>query len=269
MNPYQYEVYIQIKTHPRYSSKNLVTCFDDKFICMFYIKCIICGALLLKLENYPKDKLRILVLGSGIGSINYYINKFFKDNVIINSVEIEEKYFQIGKDYFGMETKNSNIKWNFKDAYKYLEDTNKSNYYDLCIIDINNTNHIDGISPPPKFFEEKIISKISHLLKDNGLYCINLMARSFVNYAKSFNLIEKYFPLILTVNNNEDLNKIHLCFKKELTSNEYADIFNNNLAKICEKEEDILLIKNDYSSIMGRISDSKNFKNILNAYSKK
>ena len=70
--------FIPIKTLEKYSQKNLVQCLDDSFISMFYIQALLCGIFFIDLNNFPKEKIKILVLGAGIGTINYYFNKIIK-----------------------------------------------------------------------------------------------------------------------------------------------------------------------------------------------
>ncbi len=95
------------------------------------------------------------------------------------------------------------------------------------------------------------------------------MARSYTSFSKNFLLLEKYFPHILLVKNNEDLNKIHFCFKTKLgDSNAYAFQWNKNLLKVGEKEEDIALIKDEYVKILERITDASEFKQVIEAYLK-
>ena len=69
---------------------------------MFYIKTLLSGILFLNIETYPKEPLKILLLGAGIGTINYFFDKILKSNVQIDAVELSKKITKIGKDYFGM-----------------------------------------------------------------------------------------------------------------------------------------------------------------------
>ena len=68
------EKYIPIKTLEKYSQKNLVQCFDDSFISMFYIQALLSALFFIDLKQFPKEKVKILVLGAGIGTINYYFD---------------------------------------------------------------------------------------------------------------------------------------------------------------------------------------------------
>ena len=77
----------------------------------------------------------------------------------VDLVEIDARYKEVGEKYFGFES-NQYDKWYFEDARSFiksksgdcLKDVTKR--YDMIIIDINNLNTIEGISPPPDFFEE-------------------------------------------------------------------------------------------------------------------
>lgn len=262
--------YIQLYTESRYSSKNLVFCLDDKVLSLFYLKALLLSSLFTNMDNYPFEKRKILILGGGIGTFNFYFNKFYNGNILIDVVEKSEKLKKIGKEYFGVNEDSKNISWKFMDAYKFLNEEKKQNYYDLVIMDINNFNVNDGLSPPAIYFEDKILEKIKGMLKDSGLYGVNLISRNYKNFGKCFNSLEKYFPLIFLVQNNEDLSKIHFCFKNKRTREEYNTLCNTNFQRL--KEEDgagVDLIKNDLESILERITDSEKFKSRIEAYIKK
>ena len=143
--------YIPIKTLDKYTQKNLVQCLDDSFISMFYIQALLSALFFVDLKQFPQEKVKILVLGGGIGTINYYFDKILKSNVFIDAVELDKNVAEVGMEYFGLNNykkeKNPNIKWYFKDAKAFITESNQTDYYDLIIMDINNTNSIEGISP--------------------------------------------------------------------------------------------------------------------------
>ena len=262
---------VQIKTLEKYSKKNLVQCLDDSFISMFYIQALLCGIFFIDLNNFPNEKIKILVLGAGIGTINYYFNKILNGNVCIDAVELDKKVAEIGMEYFGINNytkeNNPNIKWYFKDAKKFIEEKDLKEHYDLIIMDINNTNSKEGISPPPVFFEDNIISKIHQMLKPEGIYIIDLLSRSYQGYKNAFSKIESKFPHILYIDNNEDLNKIHLCFKNKRKKIENLEIYANGLKKLKDPEVgNIKDIEASANQFIAKFVDAQNQKEILEAY---
>jgi hypothetical protein len=99
-------------------------------------------------------------------------------------------------------------------------------------------------------------------MKESGIYIINLMARSFQNYHKALSTLEEVFPLVFLIENNEDLNKIHFCFKKKLSNQEYINKYKDNLEKFTEYA-DISLIANDYKKVLSRVVDTGDIKEDL------
>ncbi len=265
------ENYVAITTIDKFAKKNLAQCFDDSFLSMFYIQALLTGIFFIDLTNFPKEKINILVLGAGIGTINYYFDKILKSNVHIDAVELDKNVAEVGMEYFGLNNykkeKNNDIKWYFKDAKEFIKEKNVSDYYDLIVMDINNTNSIEGISPPPVFFEQDVIDKIFNMLKPGGIYIIDLLARSYKGYKKVFNIIDSKFPHILYVDNNEDLNKIHLCFKTKRTKEENLSIYAEGLKKLSNPEVgNIKDIEFSAERFIPKFVESCNQKEILDAY---
>lgn len=152
--------YIILPTAEKFSSKHLVTCLNNEYISNFYQRCIISGFLLLR-NQIPKEKLNVLILGAGIGSLGVYLKEVFRNFIRIDSVEINMKFRNIGKEYFGFNDFEGN-EWFFEDGLKFVESTAQQNIkYDVIINDINNFNSKEGISPPGEFFSETLLQNIN------------------------------------------------------------------------------------------------------------
>lgn len=149
-----------LPTIDRYSSKGFKSCLDENFISSFYIKTLLCGVFFIDSKDFPQKPFDILILGAGIGTINHFFNKLCRGKVNIQSVEIDKEITEIGKKYFGLKNDNANYKWHFGDAKEFLKNENQENKYDIIIIDINNTDPNDGLSPPPIFFSEDVLKPI-------------------------------------------------------------------------------------------------------------
>jgi hypothetical protein len=158
------KAYIPLPTINKYKNKNLRSCLDPNYICSFYIKSVLCSLFFLDTSNFPEKQFEVLILGAGIGTINHFFNKMLKNQVNITAVEIDKSIVKLGEEYFGMENSSKNYHWVYEDASKYLQKELQSKKnagkYDLIVIDINNTNTGEGISPPPVFFNENNLKAI-------------------------------------------------------------------------------------------------------------
>ena len=160
--------------------------------------------------------------------------------------------------------KKKNIKWHFNDSKGFIMENKNENYYDMIINDITNTNPKETITPPKRLFEEDVLLKILSLLKPNGMYINNIMAKNLRSYAEGFNNLDKIFPLIYVIDNNEDLNKIHFCFKNQNLSQDYKTVYQDNLVKLANKEYcDNSFIDKINRRILPRVSDTELIKKIL------
>lgn len=80
------------------------------------------------------------------------------------------------------------------------------------------------------------------------------MARSYEKYNQAFNKLHSSFENIFLIENNEDLNKIHFCFKTKYTNDDYVKIYKDNLDKF-EKDADLAIIETDYKKILNKVVD--------------
>jgi hypothetical protein len=101
-------------------------------------------------------------------------------------------------------------------------------------------------------------------MKDNAVYIINLMTRSFSAYSKALKQLESVFDLILMVENNEDLNKIHYCFKTKLSNEEYVKLYQINYDNL-SVNGNISVVENDYKKILSKVTDINDLKQEINS----
>ena len=100
------------------------------------------------------------------------------------------------------------------------------------------------------------------MLKEEGIYIINLMARNFKVYGDALTQLEKIFGLIFVVENNEDLNKIHYCFKTKLDNKQYLKTYQESYDILAE-HANLRIIENDYKKILSRCTDIEDLKSDL------
>jgi hypothetical protein len=256
--------YIPLPTLDKYLQKNLRTCLDDEHVCSYYIKCILSGIFFNKIDLSTANA-NVLVMGAGIGTVNHFINKLLNGKVNFTSVEISKNIVELGSKYFGFKNESPNNSWIYSDANAYVKkeaQSGVSNKYDMIVIDINNIDGKDGISPPPIFFDTETLTAIKTLMKDSGIYIINLMTRSFSSYSYALQQLESVFDLIFMVQNNEDLNKIHYCFKSKLTNEDYVKLYQTNYDHL-SINGNISIIENDYKQILSKVTDIADLKKEL------
>ena len=241
--------YIPINTIERYKSKKIIEAFDDSYLSMFYTQASLISIFFLNFEDFPKNSKKILILGAGVGNICYFFDKILSNNVEIDAVETDKKITELGRDYFGLNNykkekgKKDNIKGHFMDAHTFIEKEKEENYYDLIIMNIHNTNSKQERSPPNLYFEDKIISKINKMLKEEGIYIMYLMCKNLACYKDSFNSIEKNFKTNLFVNTYDDLNKICYCFKSKGEKDELIKKYEKNYKELLSKDKEIVDLK--------------------------
>ena len=67
--------YIPLQSVERLSKKGFVQCFDDSSIPVFYVKVVLCSLYFSNMNNFPKENLKILILGSSCGMLSYFFDK--------------------------------------------------------------------------------------------------------------------------------------------------------------------------------------------------
>lgn len=152
--------YTPVFTLDRIKNKNLVQTLDENYICSFFIKCILGSLFFVKADNYPELNLEVLVLGARCGAINHFLKKVFGDKVNVDSVEIEKEFKEIGESYFGFKNESSNFVWFFEHSLDFINNSQSLDKYDLIVIDINNFEVSEGISPSNEFFSDDFLFKL-------------------------------------------------------------------------------------------------------------
>lgn len=268
----QNKQYIPLITEEKYASKNLSFCFNDKEVVDFYDKTVLCGLYFANFEKFPSENLNVLILGAGAGSIGYYMNKILLGKVNIDSVEKDIEVTKVGKKYFALndyDNKKSNIKWHFEEAKKFVMNSTKENYYDLVVMDIKNYNILEGISPNPEFFEEDFLKKLTTLMKPKAMYILNMMGRSYQKYYAGFVSLQKSFGNIFLLDSNDDLNKIHFCFKNKNGEEYYKTVYEHNVEILAKKDiVDNTLIDEEHKRILRKVIDTDKFEELLKFNSK-
>jgi spermidine synthase len=113
---------------------------------------------------YKKDKVRVLIIGMGGGTMPYQLKGFYGKKLEITAVEPDKKVIGIAKRFIpnGLD----GIKVVNMGGFEYLESASRK--YDLIILDAFVRDHIPG-----KFYSPEFIKMAKNSLEKDGILAIN------------------------------------------------------------------------------------------------
>jgi hypothetical protein len=117
-NPPKGVSYYPIETQEKYKNKGVVQCLDDSIIGGFYEQSILCTIYYMDLNKFPRNTIKILDIGAGLGTLSFYFYKMLKGTCEIDNIEKNKEIYEIGGKYFGFQNydKENRVHWLFEDA---------------------------------------------------------------------------------------------------------------------------------------------------------
>ena len=296
-NPPKGIEYYPMETQEKYKSKGVLQCIDDSLIAGFYERSILCTFYYMDLSKLPRNSIKIMDIGAGLGTLSFYFYKLFKGSCEIDNIEKNKEIHEIGCKYFGFQNydKENEIHWFYEDAKNCLEKMakfneknnnnnnsnkskklnenkygNKLNYYDLIFNDTNDISPKEETLPFKEFFDDEYLENIKSLLKPFGIYAVNIMAKNYKALLDSYLKLEKHFPSIFCIPSEGGLCSIYFCFKDKIEIKDYIEKYKIN-KEIIEKnniiEKNVVkLFEND---ILSRVQDMTEVKKKIEENAKK
>ena len=77
-NPAPGIVYYPIETLDKYKENRVMQCVDDSFVHGFYEQSLLCTVYYIDLNKFPKNSIKILDIGAGLGSLSFHFYRLFK-----------------------------------------------------------------------------------------------------------------------------------------------------------------------------------------------
>ena len=77
-NPPKGSIYYPMETSEKLKNKGVIQCVDTSNIAGYYEKCLLCLAYYLDLNNFPRNTVKIMDIGAGIGVLGFYYYQLFK-----------------------------------------------------------------------------------------------------------------------------------------------------------------------------------------------
>ena len=276
--------YFPMETQDKFKNKGVIKCIDENNIPGFYEKSIMCMAFYLDLNQFPKNTIKIMDIGAGLGIMCFYLNKLFKGNCEVDNIEKNKWMYDIGIKYFGLKnyyTHNNRVNWFLEDAQVCMNKMlnpyknenkydNKIEFYDLIINEVNDINPKEFSSPPVSQFTDEFLNSIKQLLKKNGVYIVNIQTRNFKILYENYKQIAKYFPTCCVIPSESRLVYIFICFNEELNEESYGEKFQKN-KEVIQKGDVInfTLLEPFYKDVISKIKSVNEEVKIMEDNAKK
>lgn len=135
-----------------------------------------------------KDIREVLILGFGLGSIPFMLEKVFGKNCQFTGVEADELIAYWASEYV-MDELNSPVQMNIADASFFVETCEQK--FDLIAMDIFVDNEI-----PIEFEEIHFLQNLNELLSDQGLLMYNRLCLSPADKKKSEHFFKNEFKAV-------------------------------------------------------------------------
>ena len=293
-NPPKGVVYFPIETQEKFKNKNVIQCIDDSIIGGFYEQSILCTVFYMDLTKLPRNAIKIMDIGAGIGTLSFFFFKLFKGSCEIDNIEKNKELFEIGKKYFGFQNydNDNKVHWFFEEAKNCIEKIanfnekninnnkvkksnenkygNKLNYYDLIFNEINEINPKEDTVPYKEFFDDSFLNNIKNLLKPLGIYTVNIMSKNYKSMHDCYLQLEKHFPAIYNIPSEGGLSIIYFCFKEKIEIAEYKQKFKTN-KEIIEKNSiiDYSVVKMFFRNVLPKVQDMAEEKKIIEENAKR
>lgn len=137
-----------------------------------------------------RDIKEVLVLGLGLGSIPFMIEKIFKKHAFITAVELDEEVIRLASKYTLKKLLNPFDIIN-ADASVFIQITEEQ--YDLICVDVFNDDKI-----PSSFYEESTLENLKNILSDNGILLYNVLATTEYDIEQSELFFNKHFKSVFS-----------------------------------------------------------------------
>ena len=257
-----------METQDKFKSKGVIKCIDENYVSGFFEKAIICMSFYLDLRQYPKNTLKFLDIGAGLGIMSFYFHRFFKGNCEVDNIEKNKWMYDIGIKYFGLKNyviHQNRVNWYFEEAHNCINKMinshekkyeNKIGFYDLIFNEVNDINKKEDTSPPSSFFEDEFLSNIKKLLKKNGIYIINIQSNNFKPLYDNLLKLRKHFPTCYIIPSETGLSSVIICYRDEISEEKYGEMFNTNKDIILTNDLiDSAIIEPFYKEVISKIKD--------------
>ncbi|CAL1541569.1 unnamed protein product [Lymnaea stagnalis] len=178
---------------------------DKGYLSSDYIVAMVGGLGLLSTLDQPISG---VLVGLGGGAFPSFLHSTFPQ-VTLEAVELDPSVVDIAQSWFDLK-QDERLKVHVADGLNFLTELVASGQTrDLVFLDVDSKDHSVGLSCPPlAFVELEFLNIISKLLKENGLFILNLASRDDSIKQDIIKRIHSVFSTCACVHLEEDINTI-------------------------------------------------------------
>lgn len=138
-----------------------------------------------QLEPQLTDKMNVLILGFGLGSIPYMLEKTFGKRMYFTGIEVDENVIYLANKYVLGEL-DAPIQLICADAFAFVMQCQEQ--FDLICMDV----FLDDVVPP-QFTSQQFLNALKDLLEPDGRLLFNRLALSNEDLERTGRFFEKEF----------------------------------------------------------------------------
>ncbi|XP_053325857.1 eEF1A lysine and N-terminal methyltransferase [Spea bombifrons] len=205
---------------------------DKSYLCCEHHKAMISGLSLLANKGLlPENPISVLVIGLGGGSLSLFIHDYFLGSRV-EAVEIDLSVLDVACQWFGF-SQDERMAVHIEDGLVHINNLAEKGVpgYDVVMFDVDSKDSSVGMScPPPAFVERGFLQNVRKILKDDGIFILNLVCRDPVLRNQVVKVLHEDFPLIYAQKIEEEVNEILFCrpiLEKKLSASELIESAKN------------------------------------------
>ncbi|XP_070531898.1 eEF1A lysine and N-terminal methyltransferase-like [Ptychodera flava] len=131
------------------------------------------------------------------------------------AVELDSAIVDVSKKWFGF-VEDNRMNVFVGDGLKFIEEkaTEGNKKYDLIMLDADSKDSSVGMScPPAGFVEREFVQKVSSILKNSGIFIVNLVCRDTTVKSTVFKDLKSVFPRIYCKKIEDQVNEVVFALK--------------------------------------------------------
>ncbi|MBA0740628.1 hypothetical protein Gogos_013821 [Gossypium gossypioides] len=211
------------------------------------------------IEKHVEAGLRpkALCLGVGGGALVGFLKTQLDFEVV--GVEVDEEVLRVARKYFGLEDGDL-VQVHVSDGMEFMDRLahgdvvgNIVPQFDAIMVDLDSDDPRNGVSAPPiEFFRRDVLLAARSVLRESGIFVINVIPQSRLFYEKLIHEFREVFPELYEINVGNVENFILIAAKALPCSSSSSDSENKFLTKLR------LAISGAYMDSINRIGDASN-----------